>query len=685
MKKTLLFLILLTCASAMSQSSGSGKCFLMDDVNDYLTIPNDASLSPSSSITIEAWIRADSWATNIWENVIVSKDGWASGNQGYALRCGANGSLSFNFSSSGTWREVTAPNVMTTGKWYHVAGTFDGANSKIFVNGIEVGNLAYSGTIAQGNYDLTIGRASYTGGGTRNFAGRIDEVKVWNTALPASSLQEYMCKKTTAAHPQYASLSGYWKLDNNGTVTDSSPNGNNGTVNNASQPTSGAPIGDESVFVYNAAPNISLGWAGTNPDSVNLSGNTSMNSVHLYRIDGPPNSLIYPNISPVETSHHYGFYTDSDVSFSLNATYYYNQSTLVTGNEVYANIAGAIDAAGLFNGQGWTLNQADTKFTKSFSNRSQFILGIVCPNTLFNTYTQQNLCTGDSVLLENTGNSTNFQWHNNQGAIAGATNNQFYANQTNDYYIVANSGICLDTTVSIAVVVNQNPTVLFGTLSSQFCDNEDEIAVVASTPFNGTYSGIGMTDSIFSPQTAGIGAYSLYYSYTDPATGCSGIDSTYVTVLEAPLTPTLTSNGLEMCIDSPQTGAVYQWYLDGMSIAGETGICYTASVNGDYYVLATTGSCFDESEITTVDFVSLTEVESIALTVYPNPTNNFITIESSSELERISLLNELGQVIHTTEVEGKEVNLDITEYEKGSYFLKIETEKGTSTKSFIKQ
>lgn len=686
MKKTILLTFLSFTFFSLSQSSGSGKCFLMDNTDDYLTIPHDASLNSTTAITVEAWIRADAWSPNIWENVIVSKDGWASGNQGYALRTGANGSLSFNFSSGGTWREVTAANVMTTGKWYHIAGTYDGSNSKIFVNGQEVGNLSFSGAINMGTYDLTIGRASYLVGGTRNFLGRIDEVKVWNTALPVSSLKEYMCKKTTAAHPQYTSLSGYWKLDNSGsTVTDSSPNGNNGTVMNATQPASGAPIGDESIFIYNATPNLSLNWTGTNPDSVNITSATALNSVHLYRIDAAPGNLIFPNISPIETSHHYGFYTDADVPFTLNATYYYNQSTLVTGNEAFANIVGANDGTGIFNGQGWTINTTDNTFTRNFSGRSQFVLGIVCPNTLFNVYNQQNLCTGDSVLLENTGNSSNFQWHNSQGAISGATNNQFYAAVSDDYYIVANNGICLDTTVSIPVVVNQNPTVQFGSIATEFCDNEADIAVLNSSPFNGTYTGIGITDSIFSAQTAGAGTYTLYYNYTDPNTGCAGIDSTEVNVFAAPIIPTVTTNGLEICIDSPETGVDYQWYMDGIAIAGATANCYTADSNGMYSVLANNGNCTIESSSAVIDFVSLEEVSKIKLSIFPNPTNNYLHIKTNEKIETVLVLTETGAIVKTFKGTSSEIDLNLAELNAGAYWLQVQTEKGTKVKSFVKR
>ena len=123
-----LIAIMLVSSLVNAQEPGAGTCY--DFASNTMVAPNDASLNPTY-MSIEAWIKADSWGANSWENVIVSKDGWASGPEGYTLRTGANGTLSFNFGSGGVWKEVLSAPTMLTGKWYHVAGTFDGATLRI--------------------------------------------------------------------------------------------------------------------------------------------------------------------------------------------------------------------------------------------------------------------------------------------------------------------------------------------------------------------------------------------------------------------------------------------------------------------------------------------------------------------------------------------------------------------------
>jgi hypothetical protein len=119
--------------------------------------------------------------------------------------------------------------------WTHVAGTFDGSNVRIFVNGIQVGITPFSGTIAPATtIPMAIGRLSDTGvAASRYWSGRIDEVRIWRRALISPELQTNMNTHLNPA--QQTGLAGYWRF-NEGTGTtlnDLTANGNNGIVNGA--------------------------------------------------------------------------------------------------------------------------------------------------------------------------------------------------------------------------------------------------------------------------------------------------------------------------------------------------------------------------------------------------------------------------------------------------------------------
>ena len=71
------------------------------------------------------------------------------------------------------------------------------------------------------------------------------------------------------------------------------------------------------------------------------------------------------------------------------------------------------------------------------------------------------------------------------------------------------------------------------------------------------------------------------------------------------------------------------------------------------------------------------------LSVYPNPASQKLTIQlpNTIQIQKVTIYNTLGQLIKTENK--KEIN--VSDLSKGSYFLKIDTDKGSATKAFIVQ
>ncbi len=232
MKKALLIILFVSPFLHLSAQVNTHS-LSFDAIDNYVDVANNATLNPTNAITIQAWIKANAWGTNVWDNYIVGKDDWATSAAGYALRGGAGGELSLNFASLGVWQEVTSSPVMSTGVWYNVAGTFDGSTLKIYINGVLSGSLSYSGTISPSTYNLNIGAVPYNAGtGLRLFNGNIDQVTIWNTALTANQIMQY---KDCPPVGTEAALVGFWNLEEGtGTTTaDNSNNSNTGTLMNA--------------------------------------------------------------------------------------------------------------------------------------------------------------------------------------------------------------------------------------------------------------------------------------------------------------------------------------------------------------------------------------------------------------------------------------------------------------------
>jgi hypothetical protein len=69
---------------------------------------------------------------------------------------------------------------MSSGQWYYVVGTYDGATVKVYLNGTEEGSAPYNGGIWDSQSNLLIGRKNI--GWADAFDGMIDEARVYNTA-----------------------------------------------------------------------------------------------------------------------------------------------------------------------------------------------------------------------------------------------------------------------------------------------------------------------------------------------------------------------------------------------------------------------------------------------------------------------------------------------------------------------
>lgn len=75
-------------------------------------------------------------------------------------------------------------------------------------------------------------------------------------------------------------------------------------------------------------------------------------------------------------------------------------------------------------------------------------------------------------------------------------------------------------------------------------------------------------------------------------------------------------------------------------------------------------------------------VEKIALSIYPNPTNDFLQIETDHEIQKVTLTDISGKQLWVAKSNKKQVN--ISELSAGIYFIQIETNKGTITKKIQK-
>jgi hypothetical protein len=87
---------------------------------------------------------------------------------------------------TGKWIHLLAPKKFIAEKWCHFAGTSDGNNMRIFIDGVEQGSTRLHADFVRSLPPLTIGRHSYE---TRyTFTGSLSQVLLFNRALSADEI-----------------------------------------------------------------------------------------------------------------------------------------------------------------------------------------------------------------------------------------------------------------------------------------------------------------------------------------------------------------------------------------------------------------------------------------------------------------------------------------------------------------
>ena len=143
---------------------------------------------------------------------------------------------------------VTDPNSISPETWYHLALVYDGTNLIVYINGTEAGSTGASGQITNEFVPLYVGRLVFQ---TTNFDldGQADEVGLWNVALTAEQIQDYMYADLTGE----GGLVGYWNFnEGSGEIAnDGSGNDNDGLIYGANWSTNipfqGIYISDQQI------------------------------------------------------------------------------------------------------------------------------------------------------------------------------------------------------------------------------------------------------------------------------------------------------------------------------------------------------------------------------------------------------------------------------------------------------
>ncbi len=190
-----------------------GTGLLCDGSSTFFEPPNSAAIDPPQ-LTVEAWVKVDAYPTGgDTRRWVVNKndDEWTQGNWSLVTQ-GSDVGAYLNIgggqqNSFGAW-STTKPLTLKT--WHHLAMTYDGSVLRVYCDGKPVAETKIDRPRVPGNTPIAIGRRQDA---YNYFAGVIDEVRVYDRALPASEIKAHRDKPAKPDTGTEKGLVGYWGFD----------------------------------------------------------------------------------------------------------------------------------------------------------------------------------------------------------------------------------------------------------------------------------------------------------------------------------------------------------------------------------------------------------------------------------------------------------------------------------------
>jgi hypothetical protein len=621
----------------------------------------DNNFVGTNNLTVEAWVKRSS--TGSLHTIIGNYD--------------ASWPILFRIDSDhiilgvNTAASIQGTTAIPVGIWTHVAGTYDGTTLKVFVNGLLDGQTTFGGSFITTTRELRIGGG--LNNNTEYFPGDIADVRMWNITKTEAEITASM--NTTLTGTESGLIANYQFTEGTGTTTANSATGNAypGSFTNSPAWVTGPILTSITCTLeISDTPAVTINQPTTGAQTlVECTGFAVTVGANTYNTTG-----IYTDVITNAAG------CDSTVTTNLTI----NQPT--TGAQTLVECAGFSVTVGAN-----TYNTTGI-YTDVLTNAAG------CDSTVTTNLTINQPTTSTQTLIECTGFTVTV------GANA--------YNTTGIYTDVLTNAAGCDSTVTTNLTINQSTT---STQTLVECDGYSITVGTSSYNTTGVYTDVltnaagcdstVTTDLTINQPTAssqtleecdgfsitvGTNTYTTTGVYTDVFTntvGCDSIVTTNLTVYAAIDTtvdntslPTLTAN---------QIGATYQW-IDcdngNAPIAAATNQSYTATENGNYAVEITVGSCMETSACHNVENIGVNEIENNSILIYPNPTNDFITVNITNIVGTVnySLTSIDGRLIEQKQnVTTNSMHIDLSNESKGIYLLKIGNNTSSNVYRVVKQ
>ena len=155
--------------------------------------------------------------------------------------------------------------------------------------------------------------------------------------------------------------------------------------------------------------------------------------------------------------------------------------------------------------------------------------------------------------------------------------------------------------------------------------------------------------------------------------GCDSISTVNIYVQ----TVSTSISGVGNHLSVPNVSDSYQWIdcsLDFIPIPNQQDYAFTPIEDGSYAVIVSINGCVDTSDCYLLDELSLNESVSSLISISPNPTPNKTTVDFGQAVDLVTLVvysSDGRKIVETTLKNVENYVIDLTNFERGTYFAKI--------------
>ncbi len=311
------------------------------------------------------------------------------------------------------------------------------------------------------------------------------------------------------------------------------------------------------------------------------------------------------------------------------------------------------------------------------------------------------ICAGASTTLTASGAGTSFVW---SGSIM-TTSSSITVNPTatTPYTVTVTGSNGCTASGSVTVNVHTAPSVVLNFIEDNACTDVNSVLLSGGYPANGTYScstpNVVFSGNTIHPPIVGPGTWTITYTVMDMY-GCTGSATDMFTVNPIPevmfnnISGSLNVNSTPVDLNNfvrPQGGI-----FSGPGIEdGSSMLDFAKAGEGTHMLTYTYTHPISGCSASQIQYVTITkgtgdtngigDVTFDAISIYPNPANNVLNISMNQGINSIVIVDMIGKVVYSTEVNSETITVDVSTFNTGTYFITfINVDGFSSTQKFMK-